>query len=59
MRTVLTDVSVRALKAPARGQYTVWDKSSPVGVRISQGGSRAGALYAVVRSIGDVQVLGL
>lgn len=38
MKTVLTDLSVRALKAPARNATTVWDKNSPVGVRVTQNG---------------------
>ena len=41
MKTVLTDVSVRALKAPARYQTTVWDKKSPVGVRVTRTGVKA------------------
>lgn len=40
MKTILTDVSVNALQAPAKGQLTVWDKKSPLGVRVSQGGSK-------------------
>ncbi|WP_083846471.1 site-specific integrase [Bradyrhizobium sp. ORS 285] len=40
MKTNLTDVAVRALKAPPKGQLTVWDKTSPLGVRVSQGGSK-------------------
>jgi len=37
----LTDVSVRALKPPERGQETHWDKSlRGFGVRISQGGTK-------------------
>ncbi|MFT4118039.1 integrase arm-type DNA-binding domain-containing protein [Bradyrhizobium sp.] len=40
MKSNLTDVSVRALKPPSKGQLTVWDKNSPLGVRISQGGSK-------------------
>lgn len=39
-KAVLTDISVRALKAPARGQSTVWDANSPVGVRVSAGGAK-------------------
>jgi hypothetical protein len=39
-KSTLTDVSVRALKAPADGQLTVWDKSSPLGVRVSSGGAK-------------------
>jgi integrase len=40
MKTNLTDVSVRALKPPPKGQLTIWDKTSPVGVRVSQGGAK-------------------
>jgi len=40
MKTNLTDVSLRALKPPPKGQLTVWDKTSPLGVRVSQGGSK-------------------
>lgn len=36
----LTDAGVRALKAPSTGQITVWDTQSPLGVRISQGGTK-------------------
>jgi integrase len=39
-KIALTDLSVRALQAPAKGQTTVWDKNSPVGVRVSQGGAK-------------------
>lgn len=40
MKANLTDVSVRALKPPPKGQLTIWDKTSPLGVRVSQGGSK-------------------
>ena len=40
MKTNLTDVSLRALKPPPKGQLTIWDKTSPLGVRVSQGGSK-------------------
>lgn len=40
MKTTLTDVTVNALKPPPKGQLTVWDKKSPLGVRVSQGGSK-------------------
>jgi integrase len=36
----LTDVGIRALQPPKAGQITVWDKSSPVGVRVSDGGAK-------------------
>ena len=37
----LTDISVRALKPPAQGQVTYWDKSlAGFGVRVSQGGAK-------------------
>jgi integrase len=40
VKTNLTDVSVRALKPPPKGQLTIWDRTSPLGVRVSQGGSK-------------------
>lgn len=54
-KATLTDLSVRALKAPARGQYTVWDKSSPIGVRVSQGGSKT---FIVMVGSGQRKVIG-
>ncbi|WP_316164978.1 MULTISPECIES: site-specific integrase [unclassified Bradyrhizobium] len=36
----LTDAGVRALKVPSTGQITVWDTQSPLGVRVSQGGTK-------------------
>ena len=62
MRATLTDVSVRALRAPARGQYTVWDKSSPVGVRVSSGGGKTYILLVgsgIRRTIGKVGIISL
>src|SRR5262245_31724843 len=40
LKIPLTDAGVRALKAPQTGQTTVWDKTSPLGVRISSGGAK-------------------
>jgi Arm DNA-binding domain len=40
METQLTDLALRSLAPPARGQFTVWDKSSPIGVRVSAGGAK-------------------
>jgi integrase len=40
MKINLTDVSIRALKPPVQGQLTIWDKTSPLGMRVSQGGSK-------------------
>jgi integrase len=38
----LTDISIRSLKPPAKGQVTYWDKTvSGFGVRVSQGGTKA------------------
>lgn len=62
VKTQLTDLSVRKLQAPARGQTTVWDKSSPVGVRVSAGGAKT---YIVMigsgrrRTIGRVGIISL
>jgi integrase len=36
---MLTDLSIKALKPPERGQRTYWDKDG-LGVRVSQGGSK-------------------
>ena len=39
--TSFTDVGIRSLPVPARGQRAYWDESLPTfGIRISQGGSR-------------------
>lgn len=55
MKVALTDLSVRAMKAPARGQKTVWDKSSPIGVRASVGGSKS---FVVMVGSGQRKVIG-
>ena len=55
MKHVLTDVSVRAVPTPARGQITIWDKSSPLGVRVSQGGART---FIVMVGAGKRHVIG-
>jgi integrase len=40
-KTILTDVMLRAMNAPEKGQVTYWDRTLPTfGVRMSQGGSR-------------------
>jgi hypothetical protein len=54
-KIALTDVSVRAIPAPARGQTTVWDKLSPLGVRVSQGGSKT---FIVMVASGQRRVIG-
>jgi integrase len=41
-KAVLTDISVRALSPPERGQITYWDEMvSGFGIRISQGGAKS------------------
>ena len=43
-RTLLTDVLIRKLKAPAQGQVTYWDKTLGLvgfGMRISEGGRKS------------------
>jgi integrase len=58
----LTDISVRALNPPATGQLTVWDKQSPVGVRVSQGGSKTFIVLVGSgqrRTIGRVGIISL
>jgi hypothetical protein len=61
-KSVLTDVSRRALKPPRSGQITVCDASSPLGIRVSQGGSKT---FIVIvgsgqrRTIGRFPIIGL
>ncbi|MBS4082908.1 MAG: site-specific integrase [Rhizobiales bacterium] len=55
MRALLTDVSLRALKVPSSGQYTVWDKASPIGIRVSAGGAKT---YIVLIGSGRRRTLG-
>ena len=60
----LTELSVRALKAPRNGQVTYWDKSIPgFGIRVSQGGTKTFTLVHGYRrervSIGRYPVLSL
>ena len=54
-KVALTDVSVRAIKTPARGQFTVWDSHSPLGVRVSQGSSKT---FIVMLGSGKRHVIG-
>ncbi len=49
----LNDVSIRALKAPAKGQRTYWDRG--LGVRVSQGGSKT---FVVLAGSGKRRALG-
>lgn len=51
----LTDAGVRALKAPSTGQITVWDTQSPLGVRVSQGGTKT---YVVMIGSGKRHTIG-
>jgi hypothetical protein len=55
MKAQLTDVSVRALKATTHGQTTIWDKSSPLGVRVSAGGTKT---YIVLIGSGKRKAIG-
>ena len=62
MKANLTDVSLRALKPPPKGQLTIWDKTSPLGVRVSQGGSKTFILIVGSgkrRTIGRFGILSL
>lgn len=61
-KQTLTDTGLRALKPPANGQLTVWDGISPLGVRVSKGGSKSFIVIVASgqrRTIGKVGVLGL
>lgn len=51
----LTDSGVRALKAPDTGQLTVWDKGSPLGIRVSSGGAKS---YIVMLGSGRRHTIG-
>ncbi len=54
-KTTLTDIVVRNLKAPDKGQETYWDATLPgFGVRVSQGGTKS---FIVIRR-GKRRVLG-
>jgi len=35
-----SDLTLKNMPAPARGQVTHWDDGSPLGVRVSQGGTK-------------------
>ncbi len=62
MKINLTDVGVSALKPPPRGQVTVWDSKSPLGVRISQGGTKTYVIFngdGIRRTVGRTNVLSL
>jgi integrase len=49
---LLTDLTVRALKPPPRGQVTYWDKTFPTfGLRCSQGGAKTWVLMRDNRRI--------
>jgi integrase len=51
-KVLLTDVTVRALKPPPRGQVTYWDKTFPTfGLRCSQGGAKTWVLMRDNRRI--------
>ena len=62
MKVQLTDVGVRALEAPAHGQKTLWDKNTPLGIRVSSGGTKT---YIVLigsgkrKAIGNAAILSL
>jgi hypothetical protein len=61
-RIPLTDAGVRALRAPDTGQKTVWDTNSPLGVRLSQGGSKSYVVFlgrAQRHTIGRVGIIKL
>jgi Arm DNA-binding domain len=55
MKVSLTDMTVRAMTPPAQGQVTLWDKNSPLGVRISQWGTKT---YIVLIGSGRRRTIG-
>lgn len=54
-KSTLTELGLRHLKPPASGQMTYWDKNSPIGVRVSQGGSKT---FIVLLGSGQRKTLG-
>jgi integrase len=51
----LTDFTVKNLPHPERGQVTVWDDGSPLGVRTSQGGTKT---FVVILGSGRRHTIG-
>lgn len=54
-KLTLTDAGIRSLTTPTTGQKTVWDKGSPLGVRVSQGGSKT---FVVMLGSGNRHTIG-
>jgi integrase len=54
-KIALTDIAVRKIRPPQSGQLTYWDKSSPVGMRVSSGGARC---FIVLTGSGKRQMIG-
>jgi integrase len=54
-KTRLTDISVKALTPPQKGQLTYWDDGSPLGVRVSQGGAKS---FVVLLGSGQRHTIG-
>ncbi len=54
-KQTLTDVGVRALQPPLTGQFIIWDSGSPVGIRVSKGGSKT---FVVMVGSGKRRVIG-
>src|SRR5262249_37607171 len=58
-RTLLTDISIRSLKTPDRGQIVFWDEHlKGFGVRVSQGGSKTFVVQVGPSSKRTLKVLG-
>ena len=54
-KIALTDIAVRKIRPPLFGQLTYWDKSSPVGMRVSSGGAKG---FIVLTGSGKRQMIG-
>ena len=52
---VLTEITVRSLRSPEKGQQTVWDAVPGFGVRVSQGGSKS---FVVLLGSGQRHTIG-
>ena len=51
----LTDITIRKLQPPEKGQVTVWDSLPGFGIRVSQGGTKS---FIVLLGSGNRHTIG-